>query len=84
MNEAGICYSQSPAINYFSGMHDIVESVLIQIFIPKAVVKAFDKTVLCWLDKSTFHDVREVPLLQSPAGKLRASIRSYRCRIAAK
>jgi len=38
----------TPVINYM-GMKNIAEPVLIQAFIPKAAVEAFNESVLSWL-----------------------------------
>lgn len=39
------------AINDFPGMKNIDKPVLIQTFIPKAAVKAFNKSILRWLTR---------------------------------
>lgn len=63
-------------------MNDIAEPVLIQTFIPKVVVKVFDECVLRWLarlNKSEFHAMREVPLIQSPTVTSGVLSRFCRC-----
>jgi hypothetical protein len=76
-----------PVINDFPGMKNIAERVLIQAFIPKAAVETLNKSVLCWLtqlDKSQFYAMLKSPLIECAAGKFRALIGSYRCRITTK
>lgn len=68
-------------------MKNIAEPVFIQAFIPKATVETLNKSVLrwlTWLNKSQLHTMRKGPLIECAAGKLRALISSFCCRIASK
>lgn len=68
-------------------MKNIAEPVLIQTFIPKAAIETLNKSILRWLtrlDKSQLYAMLKSPLFECAAGKFRALIGSYRCRIATK
>jgi len=46
---SGLVIALTAVINYFPGMTNIAEPMLIQVFIPKAAVETRNKSVLCRL-----------------------------------